>query len=158
MAKRKPSRKKLWNGNLTKKSRNIVDIERSTLKWDFSKLDTSGKWSLTIEVLKENWGKMNRLQGMQWGAILQDSHKNPHHSVPIEKIIPDAQKRLRKLGYKTEQLQGLLISFRLTGKNSYGRFVKEIWHMCCGMIRNMRSVHRGDRQKNKRINPSKSLA
>ena len=116
MAKRKPSRKKLRNGNLTKKSRNIVDIERSTLKWDFSKLDTSGKWSLTIEVLKENWGKMNRLQGMQWGAILQDSHKNPHHSVPIEKIIPDAQKRLRKLGYKTEQLQGLLISFRLTGK------------------------------------------
>ena len=75
---------------------------------------------MTILALKENWGKVNRFQGMQWGAIFQDSHKNSHHSVPIEKIILEAQKRLRKLGYKTEQLQGLLISFRLTGK-------KRIW-------------------------------
>ena len=120
MAKRKPSRKKFRHGSLKKKSRNIVDAERLTLEWDFSKLDTSGKWSLTIEALKANWGKMKRLQEMQWGAILQDSHKNPHHSVDINRINSKAVKRLRELDHNIEHLEGLLFSFRFNGK-------KRIW-------------------------------
>lgn len=105
---------------LKKSPKNLASGNERNLEWNFSKLDIEGKWKLTAKDLKDNWEKLRRLQEKTWGNIFQDSHNNPHHSVQIEKIIPDARKRLRELGYETEQLQGLLITFRITGK-------KRIW-------------------------------
>ena len=81
--------------------------------WEVSKIDDDSPWGWNqIDCpyfLKNIWKKMRDFETMTWGEILNRNH----HAIAVNRIIEDAQKRLRELGHDDVEE---LVSFRLTGR------------------------------------------
>lgn len=96
---------------------------RQKPSWHFGKMqfvDPFGWHALGAGVLEEICTKMGEFERLTWTEILvRDRRRN--HSVPIDRLDSEAQKRLRKIGLDME----ILISLRLSGP-------KRVW----GVMRN----------------------
>ena len=108
-------------------------------RWDFSKVDTKGKWGIDKVkcsfFLHEIWDKIRDYEGRRWKEVLADNHRV--HVIPVGSIVRTAQKRLQEL--KCDEYNDHLLSFRLSGL-----FSKKIWLVLgAGAVRNR--TYRGGR-------------
>ena len=92
-----------------------VDPDEHFFRWDFSKVDTKGKWAIDKVkcsfFLHEIWIKIRDYEGKRWKEVLADNHRV--HVIPVGSIVRAAQKRLQEL--KCDEFNDHLLSFRLSG-------------------------------------------
>lgn len=96
-------------------SRHEVNPDERVFRWDFSKVDTKGKWGIDKVkcsfFLHQIWGKIRDYEGMRWGEVLADNHRV--HVIPVGSIVRAAQRRLQEL--ECDEFNDHLLSFRLSG-------------------------------------------
>mgnify|MGYP001019726695 CR=1 FL=1 len=118
--------------------------------WNLGFLDLSYKWSFHKVVgdnvlFRDVYSKLCFYETMTWQVILQanggKSHGSNNHEIPIERLIPEAQKRLEELHLNDIDS---LFSLRLTGKQRVwgildGSVLKLLWldmnHEICPSIK-----------------------
>ena len=114
-------------------------FNQKKIAWGFEFLDQGGPWGL--KAMNQDWQveilpKLRMFESMTWQEILSASgakkkgRGNHHHSVAVEKLSKDAQKRLKEI--KLDDVESLF-SLRLTGRKRLyvirdGRVFKFIWY------------------------------
>ena len=116
------------------RAKHEVNPDEHVFRWDFSKVDTKGKWGIDKVkcsfFLHEIWEKIRDYEGKRWREVLAN---NRHvHVIPVGSIVRAAQRRLQEL--QCDESNDHLLSFRLSGPSEYGRFNIRSVPVFCGGI------------------------
>lgn len=102
---RKPKKKKnkipkhSLNPTTFKQAKHIKNPEgyqHQLIAWHFRCMDNGGKWPCLHENLQAILPRLHEYEQKRWNEIMQAKNNHP---MPIEKIVPEAQRRLDSLGH-----------------------------------------------------------
>ena len=93
--------------------------------WRFSKEDTSSKWTIFNDEIKDTLlPYLKQIETQTWGQIFSDEKKN--HYVPVSNFINEAKKRLEAMKIFEDEL----FSLRIQGKiRLYGLIIEGIYYV-----------------------------
>jgi hypothetical protein len=75
-------------------TKNPEGYQNQFIAWHFECMDMSGSWPCNITTLQNIQNRLHEYERMKWSGLGGSSHP-----LPVNKIIPKAQKRLFDLGY-----------------------------------------------------------
>ncbi|MBU2622474.1 MAG: hypothetical protein KKD92_09180 [Proteobacteria bacterium] len=89
-------------------TKNPEGYQNQFISWHLQCIDSSGAWPCSFETLQKIRNRLSEYENLKWSEV---SSKGSNHPLPINKIIPKAQRRLSELGYvDIESLYQLKIS------------------------------------------------
>jgi hypothetical protein len=96
-------------------TKNPEGYQNQFIAWHFECMDDSGSWPCSISVLHEIKNRLHEYEKLKWFDLRGSSHP-----LPVNKIIPKAQRRLIDLG-----LNDYETLYQLEIKNGHGR--QRLW-------------------------------
>ncbi len=75
-------------------TKNPDGYQNQFISWHFECMDTSGSWPCHLSTLQDIKNRLHEYENVKWRELSGSSHP-----LPINKIIPKAQRRLTELGY-----------------------------------------------------------
>jgi hypothetical protein len=75
-------------------TRNPENYQKQFIAWHFECMDTSGSWPCNISTLQNIENRLHEYERIRWSELTGSSHP-----LPINRIIPKAQRRFFELGY-----------------------------------------------------------
>lgn len=94
-------------------TKNPDGYQNQFISWHFECMDTSGSWPCSINTLQNIQNRLHEYERIKWSGLSGSSHP-----LPINKIIPKAQRRLSELGYSDYEN---LYQFEIRNGNSKQR-------------------------------------